>query len=395
MTVSSANRESQHPTSAVRKAVRAAPVDDRPAVLIVDDVPDNVEELETALWRDDIEILTACSGRDALEVLLRRDVAAAIIDVMMPDMDGFELADRIRSAAETQRVPIIFVTSGSRAQYRAFTAYETGAIDFLYKPLDVRTLRAKVDVLVTLEQQRRSLDRALNEAERARAETEILLKLAQGTSKSARPEDVFNPALDAVRELFGTDRASILTFGDSDRMRFRAWRGLSDAYRTAVDGHSPWSRAETDAQPILISDVEADESMAPYRPTFAAESIRALGFVPLLANRELLGKFMLYWDEPRVFSDHDRSLAQAIASQIADSLDRARLREVDRAHAETVPSPLGIELRHRLDAIVDAGRRLERDCDQRTTVALAQGIVANGEVLSGMLDRLIAVPGRR
>jgi PAS domain S-box-containing protein len=293
-----------------------------PVVLVVDDVPDNLLALEGMLRRADIEIVTATSGREALEALLEREVAVAIIDVMMPEMDGFELAELIRGAARTRHVPIIFVTAASKAEYRAFAGYELGAIDFLFKPLNDHVLRAKVDVLVTLDRQQR-------EAERARAETEVLLNLAQAIGQAYKPADIYDPALNAVRELLGADRSAILLFDETDRMRFHAWRGLSDSYRSAVDGHSPWSRDEKNPTPLLISDVTTANAMATYQSVFAAEGVSAIGFVPLVTTA-LIGKFMLYWDRPRTFSEHDGAIARSVASQVAQALERARLQEEER-----------------------------------------------------------------
>src|SRR4029077_20903234 len=105
----------------------------RPAVLIVDNVRDSVLALEGMLTRDDIEIVTAASARDAREALLNHDVAVAIIDVTTTEMDGFELGELIRGAGRTRHLPIIFVTSGSKTEYRDFTGHESGAIDFLFK----------------------------------------------------------------------------------------------------------------------------------------------------------------------------------------------------------------------------------------------------------------------
>jgi signal transduction histidine kinase len=129
----------------------------RPVVLIVDDVADNLLALEGMLRRDDIEIMTASSGRAALEILLDRNVAVAIVDVQMPEMDGFELASLMRGVEKTRCIPIIFVTAGSRDQSRVFKGYEAGAVDYLYKPIDEQVLRGKVDVFVTLEKNRQEL----------------------------------------------------------------------------------------------------------------------------------------------------------------------------------------------------------------------------------------------
>jgi PAS domain S-box-containing protein len=303
-------------------------------VLVVDDVADNLLALEGMLRRDDVEIVTARSGRDALEILLGRDVAVAIIDVMMPEMDGFELAELIRGVERTRRVPIIFVTAASKAEYRAFTGYQAGAIDFLFKPLDQHVLRAKVDVLVSLERQQR-------EAERARAETEVLLRFAQATSRSETAAGIYDPALDAASDLLGAERSAILLFDESDRMQFEAWRGLSDTYRAAVDGHSPWPRDEKDPKTILISDVTKDDRMVPYQGIFAAETIGSIGFVPIVSDR-LLGKFMLYWERPRTFSEHDEVLALTIASQFAGALERLRLREAERVKSDELQAVFDI-----------------------------------------------------
>lgn len=132
----------------------------RPVVLIVDDVAENLIALEGTLRHDDIEIVTALSGRAALDFLLERDVAVAIIDVQMPEMDGFELAALMRGVEKTRRVPIVFATAGSREESRVFKGYESGAVDYLFKPIDPQILRGKVNAFVTLEQQRQQLQHA-------------------------------------------------------------------------------------------------------------------------------------------------------------------------------------------------------------------------------------------
>jgi signal transduction histidine kinase len=134
-------------------------------VLIVDDIDDNLLLLDSLLRRDDVEILKASSGRDALELLLKHDVALAIIDVQMPTMDGFELAELMRGTERTCHVPIIFVTAGLESAARVFEGYDAGAVDFLIKPIDPRILRHKVDVFRQLYQQRLALEETLRLSE--------------------------------------------------------------------------------------------------------------------------------------------------------------------------------------------------------------------------------------
>src|SRR5471030_3124662 len=126
-------------------------------VLIVDDVQNNITALEASLARPDISVLAASSGPAALELLLKHEVALAILDVNMPGMDGFELAELMRGSPRTAHVPIIFLTATAQDTGRTFRGYEAGAVDFLYKPYDPRILQSKVDVFVQLEQQKRQL----------------------------------------------------------------------------------------------------------------------------------------------------------------------------------------------------------------------------------------------
>jgi two-component system, sensor histidine kinase and response regulator len=129
--------------------------------LIVDDTEENLVALEALLRRDGLEILKARSGAQALELLLVNEVALAFLDVQMPDMNGFELAELMRGAERTKHVPIIFVTAGPRDPQRVFKGYETGAVDFLFKPIDPHVLRGKADVFFELFRKRQELTNAL------------------------------------------------------------------------------------------------------------------------------------------------------------------------------------------------------------------------------------------
>jgi len=130
-------------------------------VLLVDDTDENLVALEALLRRDGVQALCARSGAEALELLLVHDVAIAVIDVQMPDMDGFELAELMRGAARTKHVPIIFITAGARDPTRVFQGYESGAVDFLFKPIDPHILKSKIDVFLELADQRRRVTQAL------------------------------------------------------------------------------------------------------------------------------------------------------------------------------------------------------------------------------------------
>lgn len=125
--------------------------------LLVDDLEENLVALEALLRRDGLVCLKARSGEEALELLLVHDVALALLDVQMPGMDGFQLAEYLRGAERSRHIPIIFVTAGSADQQRRFRGYEAGAVDFIQKPIEADTLRSKANVFFDLHLQRRQI----------------------------------------------------------------------------------------------------------------------------------------------------------------------------------------------------------------------------------------------
>src|SRR5262245_27790352 len=154
---------------------------------------------------------------------------------------------------------------------------------------------------------------------------DALRRLMGQAAAAGSLEAVYQTALRCVQEALDVERASLLVFDAGGIMRFVAWSGLSDEYRRAVDGHSPWSVDETAATPLTVPDVEHDVSLAAYLPTFRLESIRALGFVPLQFGARLLGKFMLYYREPHAFLDSEIETAQQIADHVASALEHHRI----------------------------------------------------------------------
>jgi signal transduction histidine kinase len=131
--------------------------------LLVDDLDENLLALAALLQRDDIEILAARSGMQALDLLLSHEVALIILDVQMPEMDGFELAELIRGSERTRHVPLMFVTAGNRDEHRIFKGYEAGAVDFLYKPIEPRMLLSKADTFFQLHRQKQQIAQELQQ----------------------------------------------------------------------------------------------------------------------------------------------------------------------------------------------------------------------------------------
>ena len=127
-------------------------------ILIVDDRPENLLTLESILESPELNIIKAGSGNEALGLLLEYDVSLVLMDVQMPGMDGFETAEIMRSSERTKHIPIIFVTAISKQRKHIFKGYETGAVDYLYKPLDLEVLKSKINAFVELFKYKTSLE---------------------------------------------------------------------------------------------------------------------------------------------------------------------------------------------------------------------------------------------
>ncbi len=136
---------------------------DKTNILIVDDRPENLVALDAVLDRPDRDIVRASSGQQALALMLDHEFAVVLLDVQMPEMNGFEAAGLMRGNRRTRGVPIIFVTAINKDQAFVFRGYEAGAVDYLSKPLDPVILESKVQVFCDLYRQRRVIERQVEE----------------------------------------------------------------------------------------------------------------------------------------------------------------------------------------------------------------------------------------
>ena len=297
---------------------------DRVKCLVVDDREENILALSALLRAPDVEILEASSGTDALELLLVHDVALALLDVQMPNMDGFELAELIRGSARTRDVPLIFVTAGSRDLHRTFKGYDSGAVDFLYKPIEPRILKSKADVFFQLYRQKRQLARELRERTETLRMNEMFIAMLGHDLRnplgailaSARALEVHAAADDGIRRI-GSRVVS------SSRRMSRLIDDMTDLARTRLGQGIPIAPEAADLEPVVTQVVEE------LRASHAERRI------DVTHGGDLRGT----WDTGRI--------SQVISNLVANALVHGRADEpVELAFDGTAPDHVAIRVRN-------------------------------------------------
>jgi len=322
-----------------------------PNVLLVDDIDANLIALEAALSPLRCRLVYARSGSDALAHLLREEFALILMDVQMPEMDGYETARLVRARRKTQHIPIIFLTAHDHDYSGVRRAYDLGAVDFLSKPLDVDVLRAKAQAFIalherTLEVAELRAERAMNE-ERARQEAESLKREMERLAASDRRKTEFLATLAAeLRGPISPLRTSLVLLGAPS---------LDDAVRSQLRVHASEQLAELTRvvdDLVDVSAIAADQVVpATERVDLAAVIERALFVI-----------------EPAVTKAQLSLVVQAPAEPVAVEVDPGRMVQVIANLLEhavrqtptlgTIRVEWGSEYGHAFVRVVDTGRGL-------------------------------------
>jgi PAS domain S-box-containing protein len=395
----------------VTSAIADAVTPDQVFEALVDDVAAALSASSAGLFlvRSDPKVVQLAravgysdEGRSAFEV------------VRMDSADSFPALESIRSgepiwmasrAEMVSRYPSLAGVTAGRSYSVACLPIRTrggtlGSVAFTFDDGRVLDEEQRTFLLLVARYSGQALERLrmLDVEQESRVRAELLYGLVRSLTSACTLDEMFEAALDAIERALGTDRASILVFVAHGVMRFRAWRNLSDAYRSAVDGHSPWSRDVRDPQPIVCADTESDVGMEAYRPVFRNAGIRALGFIPLVSAGRLVGKFMVYYPSPRVLAPQELDLARAIADHVAAAIARCEsiteLQETVRFN-ELFTAILGHDLRNPLTAILTSAQQLMSQDNAGPAAKSLARIMRSGNRMARMIEQLLDVTRMR
>ena len=283
-------------------------------LLIVDDLPENLLALEALITREDRTVYKALSADEALSLLLQHEFAMAILDVQMPGMNGFELAELMRGTEKTKNIPIVFVSAAGREMNYAFKGYESGAVDFLHKPLDIHAVKSKVNVFVELYRQSKAMKHQVEALEQSRREQETLLaqlKITQGELEHAvRMRDDFmsivshevrTPLNGLILETqlrkmhLARDNAAAFSMDKMQAMVDRDERQIQSLIRL-IEDMLDVSRIRTGKLSIRPSTFDLSHTVANLLESFAAQISAAQSQVNFTVCQSVTGQ----WDEFRI-----------------------------------------------------------------------------------------------
>ena len=283
-------------------------------LLIVDDLPENLLALEALIKREDRIVYKALSADEALSLLLQHEFAMAILDVQMPGMNGFELAELMRGTAKTKNIPIVFVSAAGREMNYAFKGYESGAVDFLHKPLDIHAVKSKVNVFVELYRQSKAMKQQVEALEQSRREQETLLAQLQLTQveleHAVRMRDDFmsivshevrTPLNGLILETqlrkmhLARDNAAAFTMDKMQAMVERDERQIQSLIRL-IEDMLDVSRIRTGKLSIRPGQFDLAQTVAQLLESFSAQTSAAQSSVNFTAEQPVVGQ----WDEFRI-----------------------------------------------------------------------------------------------
>jgi len=321
----------------------------KPKILAVDDRPQNLVLLERLLGKLDVDVFKAVSGNEALGSSLEHDFCVALVDVQMPDMDGYELVELMRSNESTANLPVIFVSAIYSDEYHHRKGYDAGAVDFLSKPFNPDILLSKVQVFIDLYLQRQKLQTTVDQLNQANAalgrramQLEISSKVGQQVTSILKLDALLPQVVELVESGFGYTQVAIWLVDEEVAEGPRTGQPGQPAtltVRASSGGHvrEGQSASLTSADPVVqvcrtgnpyLSNTGMFDSHAGSlfpRPTWGLALVGSELALPLRIGHIILGVLDIQCERARAFGSDDFTALQIIADQVAIAIRNANL----------------------------------------------------------------------
>jgi PAS domain S-box-containing protein len=359
-------------------------------ILIVDDEPIGRRILEVLLADQGYHLVMACSGAEALARAAELMPDLILLDIMMPNMDGFEVCQHLRADPLLADVPVVMVTALDDRDSR-LRGIEVGADDFITKPIDRVEVRKRVQTIIRLDRYRRLLDEreqrqhAEEEMRRRNRELTLLNHVITAAASTLDVYAILQMACETLAQAFELPRASALLL-DSAQQQATIVAEHPTACTAAAppaDGRAPgtdlvrkqaFSIGETPAlralvahnMPLAIPDIHTAPHLSGLRDVLCAQGSISVLLVPILIREQVRGCIVLSASQPRTFTDDDRALAQSVATAVGQAMETAQLYQQLQQHADNLEATVA----RRTQELEN-----ERDRTQAILEALGEAVV--------------------
>jgi DNA-binding response OmpR family regulator len=304
----------------------------KPKILIVDDKPHNLFALEQILQQLDVEICKAANGNQALSFVLDHEFALAILDVQMPEMDGYELAELLRGNTATVSLPIIFVSAIYSDEYHHRKGYDSGAVDFMSKPFVPEILLSKVHVFIDLYQKNDKLKHLVDELKQTNATLlrrtmllETSTKLGQQIISILDPNELFSLVANIIQVQFNFSSVSIWLVNEDEKKIVLEARTKASV---KIGSEIPTDHKGLVGQAVRTGNTILDNKGAQspnFVPTPGLTTIFSEIAVPLKFGQRTLGALDIQSERFQAFYPDDGAALELLSTQIAVAVRNARL----------------------------------------------------------------------
>ncbi len=301
-------------------------------ILIVDDEPQNLRLLVQLLTHYHYHIRAVNSGQQALQVARLAPPAIILLDIMMPEMDGYETCRQLKSDPLTQDIPVIFLSALDNTQDKV-TAFQAGGVDYITKPFQVEEALVRINTHLQLRETQRQLqaknaqlEREIAERQRIEAQMQLLRELDMAVLGVPTPESIAAIAAIRLRQILNCQRVTVLEFRADNTPRILVVEagGSFDVRSRLGESYTPLD-IQMFSRRHVIPDLGELASRTPLQERLYAAGTRAFASVPLPFKQNLIGALQLEADRPHAFTAEHIELITQVAISLAIGLHQARL----------------------------------------------------------------------
>ena len=304
----------------------------KPKILIVDDKPENLFALEKTLQKLDVQVLQAKSGNEALGLALDHEFCMAIVDVQMPEMDGYELVELMRGNEATENLPVIFVSAIFSDEYHHRKGYDSGAVDFMSKPFIPEILLSKVKVFIELYTQRKELQNLVDELNHANLaltrramQLETSNQIGRQVTSILDLKELLPQILKIIQDQFGFTFISIWLVNEArDGIVLEA----STSFENLTGSNIPMKHNGLVAKCCRSGEASLENNASMNSQFAATPGMQLIGAelaLPLGIQKETIGALDIQSERPHAFTAEDVAALETLASQIVIAVRNAQL----------------------------------------------------------------------